>query len=142
MPPDLRRFVEDSLAVLSREAPVSYSTLCATLAGRRVCISCDGDVFALCFGSAAVSTVAARPSDGVHLTVDRPTIFALVDGEFTFEEALREDRLDVRGEVTAVADLFDGLLVYLRGAVRCPSLPPLLADFRGARPGSCHEALP
>ena len=139
MPPDLRRFVEQSLRALAREAPAFYVRLCATLAGRRLLVGGDGEPFALCFRSEIVMTVPPDGSEDVYLAVSRRTMLALVDGEVTLEDALRQDCLAVRGRLTHVADLFDGLLIYLRGGIRCPSFPPLLSEFRRSTPASNYE---
>lgn len=138
MPPsDLRTFVERSLIALEYEAPASYRRLCGALAGQRVGISADGRQFALdCNGR----TITAGPADGregIVLGTDRETILALIDGVLSLEDALRKDRLIARGGVTLAVRTFDALLIYLRGAVRCPSLPPMLEQFRAA--GSSEE---
>jgi hypothetical protein len=130
VPFDLRYLVEESLRALASEAPAFYSRLGSALCGRRLHISGEGEAFALDFADGLVRSVTPDGSEDVHLTVDRRTILALVDAELTLEEALYQDRLVVRGNLTEVVDLFDGLLIYLRGGIRCPSFPRLLSDFR------------
>ena len=128
--PDLRAFLARSLALLAREAPGSYERLCHTLAGKRVCIDGDGRRFALRFEPHGVETVTPSGTENICAGVDRSTILALVDGTVTLDQALRDDRLHIRAQVADAATLFDGLSIYLRGAIRSASFPMLLAEFR------------
>ena len=128
--PDLRAFLAQSLALLAREAPGSYERLCHTLAGKRVCVDGDGQRFALRFESHGVETVTASGAENLCAGVDRSTILALIDGAITLDQALRDDDLLIRARVADAATLFDGLSIYLRGAIRCVSFPMLLAEFR------------
>jgi hypothetical protein len=128
--PDLRVFLERSLALLASEAPGSYERLCHTLVGRRVCVDGDGQRFALRFEERGVDTLAASGTEDIFAGIDRSTILALVDGAMTLDEALRDDRLVIRAEVAHAATAFDGLSIYLRGAIRSVSFPMLLAEFR------------
>jgi len=139
VPPDLRQFVERSLSALARDAPAFYSRLCATLLGRRLLVRGDGEPFALDFERGIATIEAPDGSEDLYLGIGHRTILALVDGEVTLEEALRQDRLVLRGSLTRVADVFDGLLIYLRGGIRCPSFPQLLSDFRAPMRHSPHE---
>ena len=139
MPRDLRAFVRDSILVLEREAPAFYASFAAALRGRRLLVSGDGDPFTLAFSTRAVEFVRSDGSAELCLRVDRPTILALVEADLALEDALRLDRLMVRGNLENVVDLFDGLSVYLRGAVRCPSFPALLSAFRTHGAGVSRE---
>ena len=132
MPPDLRRFIEQSLGALEREAPAFHLPLCATMRGRRLSVAGDGDPFALCFDASVVSSADTDGSEDVHLRVGNRTLLALVDGELSLEAALREDSLELRGRVTHVANTFDALQIYVRGVIRCPSQPQLLTTFRAS----------
>ena len=129
---DLRAFLERSLNLLAREAPGAYSRLCGTLAGRRLCVEGDGMAFTLRFDADAAVSRAALGDEEISISVDRRSILALVDGELTLEEALRQDRLVVRGAVADAARAFDALLIFVRGAIRCPSFPALLSEFRSS----------
>jgi hypothetical protein len=133
--PDLRVFVEKSLDALEREASQSYLRLCETLDRRRVCIAGDGERFVLRFNDRAVTSAQVDGTEDVFIGLSRDTILELVDGSLRLEDALRLDLLDVRASVGDAAAAFDGLLVYLRGAIRCPSMPRLLSQFRGASRG-------
>jgi hypothetical protein len=143
VPRELRPFVERSLQLLEREAPHFHARVCLTLRGRRVLVgglAGSGErPFALSFDGGMVDCVEPDGAEDVHFGIDRVTILALVDGEWTLEHALREERFDVRGRLGDVADLFDGWLAYVRGAIRCPSFPQLLSEFRADSPEYQHE---
>lgn len=134
MPAELRHFIERSLRALQVEAAPCYAQLCERLCGRRLRIGGDGAPIVLVFTRNAVSCLDARGPADVDLRVDRMTLLALADGEITLEDALRRDALVVRGRVADLADAFDGLTWYLRGGVRCPSFPTLLAAYRMPQP--------
>lgn len=130
MPRELRHFVERSLRILDREAPAFFIRLCEMLDGRRMAVADETSVFALHFTRDAVACLAPDGSEDVRVVVNAATLLALIDGELTLENALRQERLGVRSPVGVAADVFDGLVVYVRGAVRCPSAPRLLVEFR------------
>jgi hypothetical protein len=132
VPPDLRWFVERSLTALEREAPAFHAQLCSTLRGRRVRITGDGDPFALRFDAGTVTNTEPDGSEDVLLSVGNQALLELVDGQLSIEEALRQDRLEMRGQLRGVVDVFDALVIYVRGAIRCPACPPLLSEFRAA----------
>lgn len=134
-PRDVRGFLEASLAVLAHEAPPAYQRLCRTLAGRRVCIADGSQRFTLRFESNAVVTTPETGAEEIRTGVDRRTILALVDGALTLTDAVREERLVVRAAIADAAAAFDALLIYVGGAVRCPSFPRLLSEFRASGGG-------
>jgi hypothetical protein len=131
-PSSLRDFLERSLATLASEAPDSYARLSATLAGRRIGIAGDDRPFAVQFLAGRALFLESDGSEHVLARVDRSTLFGLLDGNLRLEEALRQDRLVIRANVDDAADAFDAMLIYLRGAMRCPSSPVLLAQFRAS----------
>jgi hypothetical protein len=127
---DLRSLVVRSLATLAREAPAFHARLRQAMDGQRVCIASDGARFTLCFDRDDVTSTAADGTEEVFVGTDRRTLLALTDGVLSLQEALARDRLDVRAGIAGAASLFDGLQIYLRGAIRCPSMPLLLVDLR------------
>ncbi len=68
----------------------------------------------------------------VELQTDRPTIFALIDGVLGLQSAVQADRLRLRGGPDDVIRFHEGLMLWLHGAVRSPSFPGLLREFRDA----------
>jgi hypothetical protein len=130
--PDLRTFLERSFVVLAHEAPGAYARLHRSFARIALCVV-DGDRrFAVRCDPDRIMTDLVRGDEDIVTAIDSPTILALVDGELTFEQALRQDRLFVLGAVGQAASAFEALSIYLRGAIRCPSFPALLASFRSS----------
>jgi hypothetical protein len=130
VPHSLRQFIEDSFVAVRRDAPRVFQQLCTTLSGRCVAVRSSHEEFWLRFQKRDVHVVAAGVAEDVRLSIDRQTILALVDGELTIEDALRDDRLELYGAVERVTEFYDGLQVYVAGAVRCPDFPRLLTEFR------------
>ena len=140
-PPDLRTFLDRSFEVLACEAPGASSRLGHALADLDLCVI-DGDRrFAVRHDATRLVSGALRGDEPVVTRVDRSTILALVDGVLTLEDAVRQDRLFVRASPPLAARVFDALSIYVRGAIRCPSFPALLADFRSTAPRE-HQPWP
>ena len=138
-PPDLRAFLDRSFEVLAREAPDASSRLGRALAGLHLCVI-DGDRrFAVRQVGSRLVSDAISGDEPVITSIDRATILALVDGVLSLEDAVRQDRLLVRASPPHCARVFDALAIYVRGAIRCPSFPALLVDFRSIIP---HEQQP
>lgn len=129
--PELRLFVERSLAALEREAPEALRRVCGALAGRRVRICGDGPAFALLVDPRSIELSSSDGSEDVQIEIDRSTILALVDATLTLEDALRDGRFDVRATPADAVRAFDALTMYVRGGMRCPAFPGLLSTFRG-----------
>ena len=139
MPRSLRMFFERSLDALAVEAPAFHESLCRTLNNRQVCIRATGERFTLTVTGRRIDLVAPSGAEHIRLDVTAGVILALVDGELLLEEALRTGRLSVYGGVAHVPDLFDALVIYVRGAIRCPSFPVILSDFRRSSTELLHE---
>ena len=138
-PPDLRTFLDRSFEVLAYEAPDASSRLGHALAGLDLCVI-DGDRrFAVRHDGSRLLSDAISGDEPVITSIDRATILALVDGVLSLEDAVRQDRLLVRASPPHCARVFDALSSYVRGAVRCPSFPALLADFRSTTPRRYHH---
>jgi hypothetical protein len=124
-------FLERSLAILAREMPRSHARLCAAMRGRCVAFTVDGPPVLLSFaeGGSAVGPVAGAAPE-IESALSKQTIFDLLDAEISLEEAVLSDRFLLRAPVRDLEVFFQALQLYLRGAVRCPSLPDLLEEYR------------
>jgi len=122
----LRALVTDALDCLAREHPEAHQRMCARLGARSVAIELGDERFALAGGPDAVA-ISAWPDDAA-LTVrtDAATLDDLLCGELTVVGALTSDRLEVRGAIDDLVAAFDAAAGFLRGAVRCTSMPALL----------------
>ncbi len=66
----------------------------------------------------------------VELTTTRRAILQVIDAQMTLTQAVLSDAILLKGQADDLAVFHDGLMTYVRGAVRCPSFPPLLDTFR------------
>jgi len=122
-------YLTRALAALAREAPVHFAAMSAALDGRAALVR---------IGSAApvrVCLAGAPPwvtsgSDGrVEVSLSPSDLGAFLRGELTIEEGLDADRVAIRGALEDVAGFLDGLACWLHGALRCPPLASLHAEY-------------
>lgn len=123
---DFADHLSAALAALQREMPVSYARLVAALGGREVELVIDG------------APTRVRFRDGsdaprVRVVCSGQTIVELADAEYTVEDAIWSDRILLFGAVEDLIAFHDALQIFLHGAVRSPSFPRRLEDFRAAR---------
>lgn len=122
-------FLRASLAILKHEAPAIYGAMCAALEGRVVRIAAGRDGVTLGFArTEAIECTGIAPL--VELATDADTILDLCDAKLTLARAVREDRLHLRGSSADLIAFDESLMLYLAGAVRAPSFPALLDDYR------------
>ena len=129
------RFIELSLETLRGEFPAAYLLLCSQLAPRTVRMMIDGEEISLAFDPRGAHLRRDAPHPTIELQTARQTILSVLDAHLTLHEAILADAILLRGDLEDLAALHEGLLTYVRGAVRCPSFPPLLDRFRYAPAG-------
>ncbi len=127
-------FLAQSFGALQRELPAVYAQLCRQLCPREVGIVVDGETVAACFQRDDVRLSRHRVNPAVEMRTSRGAILAVIDGESTLLDSILDDRLCLRGGPEDVLAFHEALLTYVHGAVRAPSFPGLLADFRTASP--------
>ena len=128
----LREFVDASFEALRCEAHDSYVRCCGSLQERRIRIHDDQATFALHFASDHMCSTLADEHEPVVIRTRASALLDLVDGVVSLEDALRADRIEVFASVADASRLFDALQIYVRGGIRCPSLPRLLSAFRAS----------
>lgn len=130
--PSASEFVGISLEILQVECPPAYDRLCQQLAGQNVRLQIEGEPLDLVFREDQASVLL--PSDELMpdttLETSWQTVLDLADGKMSLDQAVLTNAVAVKGEVATVARFYEGLHVYLSGAVRCPSFPLLLEHFR------------
>ena len=130
LPGSFAAFFARASAALRREHGQAWGKHVHALRGLCVVLHIGDEVIPLRFSAVGV---ALMPDDGgahVVLSADHAMIFALVDGEVTIEAAVRQNRLRLRGTPAHLVRFHEGLMLWLHGAVRCPSFPQILADTR------------
>ena len=133
-----RGFLERSLEAIAAEMPAAYDALCATLGCRRVVLGIDAERVGIRCDGRRLAVGDPDPGATVEFRSSPHTLRGLTSGRLSFLDAALDDRLLLRGAVDEIVVFYDGLLAYLRGAVRSPSLPGLLDAFAG-RPGGAHH---
>lgn len=124
-----RAFLRASLEALLRETPQIYEAMCAALESRVVCLAVGEESVTLGFSKTRAVECESLPAN-VSLSTDAKTVLALCDAEMTIAAAVRSDRLELTGGSPDLIAFDDGLAIYLAGAVRAPSFPGLLHDYR------------
>ncbi|HZR84391.1 MAG TPA: hypothetical protein VFD92_25055 [Candidatus Binatia bacterium] len=133
-------FLARSLDVLARERRDAYLALCRTLAPRSVALVVDGDPVWLEFRQDGVRLHPVRRRAEAELETSEAGILAVIDGAATLAALAIDDRLELRGAVDDVLAFNDALSLYVHGAVRSPSFPRLLRDYRSAVAARAHRA--
>jgi N-methylhydantoinase B/oxoprolinase/acetone carboxylase alpha subunit len=130
----LGALLEESFEILLREVPEAHRRMCTTLKGAAVSIHVDDDHVVALF-DAATATVG---NDTSRVTTDvatsRQAIIDVVEGRLSLYDAVLADVVRARAPLDALVQLYDGLVMYVHGAVRSPSFPKLLERFRKSTP--------
>ncbi len=124
------RFLERSFAILAAEHPEAYRAMCAALAPRVVSIRVGDEAVHLGFTPAAVRRLRWVAAPAVTIRATIPTVLAVIDAELSLLDAAMAGDLDAGGAPADLAAFHDGLVAYVHGAVRAPSFPFLLGEFR------------
>ena len=135
-PSNIAEFVKTALVLLREEFSRAYFLICANLAGRTISIEVDGEqVFLDCKVLELLFPDHIENPD-IRITTSRRTIVDALDAGVTIEEAIRDGRLFASGRKDYIASGHAALLFFVRGAVRSPSFPALLDEFRRFEAGA------
>lgn len=129
-PGPFARFLARALGALAGEAPAWHAAVAAAVGPAGIALRVDGETFRLRFEGAALRLDDATQAAGLEVRTGRATILALADGDLSLVAALESDRLFVRGALDAVLRFDTALLAFFEGAVRAPSLAPMLDRLR------------
>lgn len=125
-----REWVDRGLRTLAVELPWAHSRMAAALGAREVAITVDGEVAPVESDGARVWLRDEPGAPAVTLSTSRREIVAMVDAERSLVTSVLEGRTRLSGRVDDLAAFHDGLLEFLRGAVRSPSFPWMMDAFR------------
>jgi hypothetical protein len=121
-------FLLRSLRLLASEKPHVHAAMCTMLDGKELELSIDGARVVLRF-TPEIAVMDASRAPHIRLESDRAAVLAVLDG-LCLEEAVETERITLRGAIDDLVLFHDALLTYLHGAVRCPSFPRLLDEYR------------
>jgi hypothetical protein len=127
-------FIGASLETLRVECPAAYESICQQMAGRSLLLIIDQEHLRLDFLAHQVRVQPAREGEDspppTRLQTSAQTILDLADARLTLVEAVLYGRLDLYGYVSDLGVLYDSILTYARGVIRCRSAPALLDHYR------------
>jgi hypothetical protein len=119
---------------LQHEQPELYAGLCEALAGLRIEIRVDRECLIVGFDSGGhrlEAEMATEPAAAdARFRASRSTVLDVLDGHISLAEAVLTGRLEAYAPLARLLELHDALLLYVNGAVRCPSFSALLDRFR------------
>lgn len=118
------------MLVLEREMPVVHAELGELLRDREARLEMDGEGLGVSFAAGRFRIVDDAPDPFIDLRSDRRAVLEVIGGELTLEDAVWQERIVLRGELDDLILFHDALMLYLQGAVRCPSFPWLLGCYR------------
>lgn len=119
-----------SLEILAREYPLAHRRLRERLSAMTVNLVIDDEPFGLSFTRSAVTVGAAHEGASANLRSSRRALVDLLEGREALIDAILAGRVDLIGAAEPLGRFHEGLLDYLRGAIRCPSFPRLLEDMK------------
>lgn len=125
-----RAWVDRGLRALARELPSAHARMAAALGAREVSIVVDGDEAVVESNGARVWLRDEALAPCVALHTSRREVVALADAERSLVASVLLGETVLRGRVADLAAFHDGLVEFLRGAVRSPSFPGLMDAFR------------
>lgn len=111
---------------------MAYTSMCDVMAGRKIGLVIGGEAMELDFDGGYVHVLpSSQPGiRKTRLLTDPQTILDLTDARLTIITAVLERRIELFGGVSELSDLYEAILTYIRGLIRCPSAPHLLDHFR------------
>ena len=125
----LRGQLEDALALVAEEAPDHFAALRRDLGERAAVIQVgDASPLRLCVVGEAPwvgTATGAEPDAAIRLALSESELSRLLRGQTSIEDAILHETLSARGALADLLAFFDGLVSWLHGALRSPSLPKL-----------------
>lgn len=106
--------------------------MCEILQGRSLLLDIDGDETRIVARRFELSFVERLERTDVEIRSDSATVLDVIDARLTLNSAIRSGRLVATGSREDLAACHEGLIFFIKGAVRSPSLPLLLQEFRWA----------
>jgi SCP-2 sterol transfer family len=127
----LGEYVSALIETLGRADAAALVRMQHIVRGRRARIRLDDEEVEIRFaeGTLVVEPGSQAAVDGTGGT-DRATVLDLMDGNLEVSDAILSGRLDVVGDVDAVAAMFAAIEILLDASSRSPELQALAREFR------------
>ena len=130
---ELAEFLETSLDLLRDQVPRAHERLRLQLLGSPLLLHADRCSFVLTAGPTRFAIGDPHDSVALEIAVSKSVVLDLLDARTSLLEAVRADRLFLRGSVHSLSVFFAALQTYVRGALRSASFETLLAAYRQTR---------
>ena len=127
---DFFTFLVRSLWLIAMEQPQAHNALLATLATMQACLHADGVARWIRFDGFSWTIHSGGQYADLDVAFDMQIILDLVDGQFTLEQAIAQERLRVRGSSDVIERFYRALLIYLEALIRSSGATDLLSEFR------------
>jgi hypothetical protein len=121
--------LQRSLDLLARESPAHLQRMRAALGDRPVVITIHGarPVRVSLNGTPPWTSIGGAAD--LEIALSQPDLFHFVRGEITLDEAVKTQRLQLRGRLDDLLILVDTLTAWSQGARRAPSLAKVRDSF-------------
>jgi hypothetical protein len=130
-PHSFRRMLQRSLDALQAEVPRLYAQLLEQMGAMVLRVELPDDRLAVrATGQQLIIDDPSLPPTVVLRLSSDATVLALADGEIGFLDALDDERMVLIGDVEDLVRFYETLVAYLKGGVRAPTFPKLLAAYR------------
>jgi hypothetical protein len=116
--------------LLRDEYPEAYFHICDTLQGRSLTLVIDGDETWIVARRFELLFVERLERSDVEIRSDSATVLDVIDARLTLNSAIHGGRLVAIGSREDLSACHEALVFFVKGAVRTPSLPLLLQEFR------------
>lgn len=131
----LKEFLQRSLQSLHVECPAAHRALSSQLSPYLIAIDIESESFQIVENLDVVEEYqlehAAR---SVKIRLSRHAVGCMLRGSESLHSAILHDRVYLAGTLSDLAAVYQGLLIYFQGLVRCPSAAGLLARLLQSLP--------
>jgi hypothetical protein len=130
MPADFFWFLARSLQLLKKESRENYVRLASELGTLRTSICADAKAQLVYFDSGEFVVAGVSSNADIEVVFESKAVIDLIDGKYSFEESLLRNDIFIKGNVDALERFHSARGIYLNGALRAPSFPMLLLQYR------------
>lgn len=122
-------FLRQAFRALKLENSCAYERITTEASPCNISIQNGTEQFSMAFTENAVVFSKCKDAD-VTLRLRQEVVDQLLNNETSLLTALRQNQIIATGSIVALTRLNTGFELFIRGAVRCPSLPELLNDYK------------
>jgi hypothetical protein len=133
--------VDDALQCILQECPAAYRAMAIALGPRRVDLDVDGESLELLFVPEATDETLQRQltelgdepsatSAAIKIQTSAASIHQILIGDRDALDAILADDIEVVASPEDLIRASEAGMLFVKGAVRCQSMPPLLSRLK------------